>query len=234
MKSVLVVGATQGTGFQLAAEYARRGANVVITGRDAQRAAEVAGELSKDMAGTVTGMALDLTRPGELADALASIERVDRLAIIGMVRDRNTMAAYDVAKATEMAVTKIVGYTAVVSTLASRMPQDASVLIFGGMAKAYPYPGSTTVTAVNSAVTGVVRTMSVELAPVRVNAIHPGPIEDSPFWQDESRKAMVDTWRKQSLTGELARMSDVVDACLFLLENPLANGIDLPADGGHV
>jgi hypothetical protein len=29
-------------------------------------------------------------------------------------------------------------------------------------------------------------------------------------------------------------MSDIVDACLFLLENPLANGIDLPADGGHV
>src|SRR4051794_36479059 len=102
MKSVLIVGATQGTGLQLAAEYARRGANVVITGRDAQRAAEVAGELSKDVTGTVTGMALDLTRPGELADALAPIERVDRLAIIGMVRDRNTMAAYDVAKATEM------------------------------------------------------------------------------------------------------------------------------------
>jgi NAD(P)-dependent dehydrogenase (short-subunit alcohol dehydrogenase family) len=31
-------------------------------------------------------------------------------------------------------------------------------------------------------ITGLVRTLSVELAPVRVNAIHPGPIEDSPFW----------------------------------------------------
>src|SRR4051794_17954430 len=196
MKSVLIVGATQGTGRELAAEYARRGASVVITGRDAQRAADVAGELSKDVPGTVTGMALDLARPGELAGTLAGIERVDRLAIIGAVRDRNTMAAYDVVKATEMAVTKIVGYTAVVSALAARMPRDASVLIFGGMAKAYPYPGSTTVSAVNSAITGVVRTMSVELAPVRVNAIHPGPIEDSPFWQDESRKAMVDVWRR--------------------------------------
>ncbi|MEV6632702.1 SDR family oxidoreductase [Actinoplanes sp. NPDC051470] len=234
MKSVLIVGATQGTGLQLAAEYARQGANVVITGRDAQRAADVAAELSKDVTGTVSGMALDLSVPGELAGVLASTERIDRLAIVGAVRDRNTLATYDIAKATELAVTKIVGYTAVVSALAPRMAKDASILIFGGMAKAYPYPGSTTVTAVNSAVTGVVRTLSVELAPVRVNAIHPGPIEDSPFWQDESRKDMVDFWRKQALTGELARMDDIVNASLFLLENPLANGIDLSADGGHV
>jgi NAD(P)-dependent dehydrogenase (short-subunit alcohol dehydrogenase family) len=234
VKSVLLIGATQGTGRRLAAEYARQGANVVITGRNAERAAEVAGELSKDRAGSVTGLPLDLTRPAGLAEALAPIERIDRLAIIGMVRDRNTMAAYDVAKATEMAVTKIVGYTTVVSALAPRMAQDASVLLFGGMAKDYPYPGSTTVTAVNSAVTGVVRTMSVELAPVRVNAIHPGPIEDSPFWEDADRKALVDVFRKQSLTGRLATMGDIVDACVFLMENPLANGIDLHADGGHV
>jgi NAD(P)-dependent dehydrogenase (short-subunit alcohol dehydrogenase family) len=233
MSSVLIIGATQGTGLQLAAEYARRGEDVVITGRDPQRAAEVAADLAQEVPGTVTGLALDLSRPGELAGALAVIESVDRLAIIGMVRDRNTMAAYDVAKATEMAVTKIVGYTTVVSTLAPRMGPRASVLLFGGMAKDYPYPGSTTVTAVNSAVTGVVRTMSVELAPVRVNAIHPGPIRDSPFWQDEDRKAMVDIFRKQSLTGELGTMSDIVDACVFLLENPLANGIDLHVDGGH-
>jgi NAD(P)-dependent dehydrogenase (short-subunit alcohol dehydrogenase family) len=182
MKSVVLIGATQGTGRELAAEYARRGANVVITGRSAERAAEVAGELAKDGPGTVTGLSLDLTRPAEIAEMLATIERVDRLAIVGMVRDRNTIAAYDVDKASELAVTKVIGYTAVVSALAPRMAQDASILLFGGVAKDRPYPGSTTVSAVNGAVTGLVRTMSVELSPVRVNAIHPGIIEDSPFW----------------------------------------------------
>jgi NAD(P)-dependent dehydrogenase (short-subunit alcohol dehydrogenase family) len=231
VKSVLLVGATQGTGRALAAEYARRGAQVVITGRNAERAADVAGELSKDMPGTVTGLPLDLTRPAEIPDALASIERVDRLAVVGMTRDRNTMAAYDVAAATELAVTKVVGYTAVVSALAGRMDQDGSVLLFGGVAKDHPYPGSTTVSAVNGAVTGLVRTMSVELSPLRVNAIHPGPIEDSPYW--EGNTAMLDFSRKLSLTGRLSVMSDIVDACLFLLENPVANGIDLRLDGGR-
>jgi NAD(P)-dependent dehydrogenase (short-subunit alcohol dehydrogenase family) len=234
MKSVVLIGATQGTGRELAAEYARQGTNVVITGRRADRAADVAAELSRDTPGTVTGLSLDLTRPTEIAEMLTPIEWVDRLAIVGMVRDHNTIAAYDVAKASELAVTKVVGYTAVVSALAPRMAQDASILLFGGVAKDYPYPGSTTVSAVNGAVTGLVRTMSVELSPVRVNAIHPGLIEDSPFWDGNAAAAeMVAGFRKLSLTGRLGSMSDIVDACVFLLENSLANSIDLRVDGGR-
>ena len=234
MKSVVLIGATQGTGRELAGEYARRGASVVITGRSAERAAEVAGELSKDVPGTVTGLSLDLTRPAEIAGMLATIERVDRLAVVGMVRDRNTIAAYDAGKASELAITKVVGYTAVVSALAPRMARDASILLFGGVAKDRPYPGSTTVSAVNGAVTGLVRTMSVELSPVRVNAVHPGIIEDSPFWGGIPAVAeMMDGFRKLSLTGRLGFMSDIVDACLFLLENSLANSIDLCMDGGR-
>ena len=215
----------------MATEYARQGANVVITGRNAQRAASVASKLDKDVPGTVTALALDLTRPSEIAEALSTIGRVDRLAIIGAVRDRNSLTDYDVTTATQLAVTKIVGYTAVVSALAPRMTQDASILLFGGMAKEYPYPGSTTVTVVNAAVTGLIRTMSVELSPVRVNGIHPGPIEDSPFWRENT--PMLVAFRKVSLTQRLGSMSDIVNGCVFLLENPLANGIDLRLDGGH-
>lgn len=231
MKSVVLIGATQGTGREMAAEYARQGATVVITGRNAQRTAEVAAELSQDVPGTVTALALDLTRPDQIAEALGPIGRVDRLAIIGAGRDRNSLAEYDVTAATELAVTKIVGYTAVVSALAPRMTADASILLFGGMAKEYPFPGSTTTTVVNAAVTGLIRTMSVELSPVRVNGIHPGPIEDSPFWQGNT--PMLDAFRTVSLTQRLGSMSDIVNGCVFLLENALANGIDLRLDGGR-
>jgi NAD(P)-dependent dehydrogenase (short-subunit alcohol dehydrogenase family) len=234
MQSVVIIGATQGSGRALAAEYARRGASVVITGRSAERATEVAGQLSKDVSGTVAGLSLDLTRPAEIAEMLAPIERVDRLAVVGMVRDRNTVAAYDVAKAAELAITKVVGYTAVVSALAPRLAKDASILLFGGVAKDHPYPGSTTVSAVNGAVSGLVRTMSVELAPVRVNAIHPGMIEDSPYWDGNAAAApTMEALRQISLTGRLGTMNDIVDGCVFLLENGSANAIDLRMDGGR-
>ena len=47
----------------------------------------------------------------------AAIEQVDRLALVGVIRDRNSLAA-NIAAATEPAVLKVVGHTAVVSTLA--------------------------------------------------------------------------------------------------------------------
>lgn len=255
--NVLIIGATQGTGRELAAAYLRDGANVVVTGREAERAETVAAELTVEVAetaatvaghppavangdgpprqGVITGLALDLSRPETVAAALAPVGRVDRLVLVGMVRDRNTLAGFDITTASQLAVTKVVGYTAVIAALAERLAPNAAVLLFGGGAKDYPYPGSTTLTAVNAAVTGMVRTLSIELAPVRVNAIHPGPIGDSPFWQ--SRPELADTlaqFRSKTLTGELGRMADIVDACRFLLENRLANGIDLPVDGGHL
>ncbi|NJQ16475.1 SDR family NAD(P)-dependent oxidoreductase [Streptomyces bohaiensis] len=242
MSHVVVVGATRGIGRELAGAYLRDGANVVVTGREAARAEAVAAELTAEAAkageaptGEATGLALDLSRPETVAAALAPVGQVDRLALVGMVRDRNTLAGFDVATASELAVTKVVGYTAVVAALAERLAPEAAVLLFGGGAKDYPYPGSTTLTSVNAAVTGMVRTLSVELAPVRVNAIHPGPIQDTPFWEgNEQLAGALAKFRSESLTGELGVMADVVDACRFLLDNRLANGIDLPLDGGHV
>ena len=47
-------------------------------------------------------------------------------------------------------------------------------------ARDWPYPKSTTITMANGAVTSMVRNLAVELAPVRVNAIHPGAVGDIP------------------------------------------------------
>jgi NAD(P)-dependent dehydrogenase (short-subunit alcohol dehydrogenase family) len=227
MTTVLVVGATRGTGRELATEYARRGADVIITGRSKDDASRVAAEIGD----SVTGLALDLSKPAGIAAALEAVPRVDRVALVGMVRDQNTVQAYDIVTATELATTKIVGNVAVVSALRTRLTSDASVLLFGGAAKDYPYPGSTTLSAVNASVVGLVRTLTIELAPVRVNSIHTWAIEDSPYWADNT--SMLDPVRHVTLVGRLARMRDVVDACLFLLENPMANGIDLPLNGGR-
>jgi NAD(P)-dependent dehydrogenase (short-subunit alcohol dehydrogenase family) len=65
------------------------------------------------------------------------------------------------------------------------MGAGASAVLFGGLASERPYPGSTSITTVNGAVSSLIRTLAVELAPVRFNAIHPGIISDSPAWSDK-------------------------------------------------
>ncbi|WP_269215352.1 SDR family oxidoreductase [Micromonospora vinacea] len=228
---ILVVGATQGIGRELAAEYARRGNEVIITGRSAERAEAEAARFAAETGGRVSGLGLDLSQPHSVADALGKVERVDRLAVAGMIRDSNTVASFAVQAAVTLATTKIVGYAAVVAALHDRLASDAAVLLFGGMAKDRPYPGSTVLSTVNAGMVGLVRTLSVELAPVRVNSVHPGAVVDTPAWVD--KRALLEPLRKISLTGELPTMRQIVEGCLFLLENPAANGVNLTLDAGR-
>jgi NAD(P)-dependent dehydrogenase (short-subunit alcohol dehydrogenase family) len=229
VSEMVVIGGTSGVGRALAARYADRGAAVVVAGRDAGRAEQVAAELAAG-GGRVRGIAADLRRPERLGAALAGVGEVHALVLAGMERDLNTVADYDVARAVELATVKVVGYTAAVHALLPRLTATASVLLFGGVAKDVPYPGSTTVSAVNGAVVGMVRTLSVELAPVRVNAIHPGLVADTPHWAGNA--AVLERGRRAVLTGRLPTTRDVVDACALLLDNAAANGIDLPLHGG--
>jgi NAD(P)-dependent dehydrogenase (short-subunit alcohol dehydrogenase family) len=104
------------------------------------------------------------------------------------------------------------------------------VVLFGGLAKERPYPGSTTVTTVNGGVATLVHTLALELAPVRVNAIHPGIVGDSPFWA--AKPEHLETIIARTPTRRLATMADVVGAALFLLDNGSINGVNLNIDNG--
>ena len=126
---------------------------------------------------------------------------------------------------------KLVGYTEVVHQLLPRMSGDGSVVIYGGQAQARPYPGSTTVSTVNGGVLGMVRTLAVEAAPVRVNGIHPGVIGDSPYWA-EKPEGVLDPIAARTPIGRLVTMRELSEAALFLLENGAVNGVNLAADGG--
>jgi NAD(P)-dependent dehydrogenase (short-subunit alcohol dehydrogenase family) len=224
--SVLIVGGTSSLGLEVAQHYAEQGRDVVLTGLHGAGAAKIAA----DLGGSVRGIGLDLAEPAGVGDALADVGPVDRLILSGIKRDTNNIAAFDVAAALELVTIKLVGYTQVIHTLLSRLAGDASILLFGGMARVRPYAGSTMVSTVNAGVVGMVRTLSVELAPIRVNSIHPSIVGDSPFWS--SKPEVLETLRASTLTGRLPTMSDVVDAAAFLLENPAVNGVDLVLDGG--
>jgi NAD(P)-dependent dehydrogenase (short-subunit alcohol dehydrogenase family) len=225
-RSVVVVGGTQGLGRDLARHYVEAGRRVVITGRDAERAASVAAELGGD----VGSAAFDLSEPEGIAAGLEGIGSVDRLVLAALDRDLNSVADYDVAKAIRLVTLKLVGYVETIHALLDRLTPDASVLIFGGLAKLRPYPGSTTITTINHGVDGLVRTLAAELPPIRVNALHPGIVADSPFWAPK-KEALAAT-KAKTPTGRLVEMRDVTDAAVFLLENPSMHGSEIRIDGG--
>jgi NAD(P)-dependent dehydrogenase (short-subunit alcohol dehydrogenase family) len=224
--SVVIVGGTRAIGLELARHYADRGDPVVVTGRDPEHVSAAVAALGGD----TTGAAFDLAEPSSIAPALAGVGAVRHLVLVAIDRDANTVADYDIARAVRLVTLKLVGYTEVVHTLHDRLIDDASLVLFGGMAKERPYPGSTTVSTVNGGVVGLTRTLVEELKPRRVNSIHPGIVGDSPFWAE--KPAAVENYRSQTPTGRLATMADIVGATVFLLENEAVNGVELIVDNG--
>jgi NAD(P)-dependent dehydrogenase (short-subunit alcohol dehydrogenase family) len=223
----VVIGGTSGIGLEVARARVARGDEVVLTGRSRDRAESVAASIGTE----ATGVALDLNDTHGLAATLSDVGNVDRLIVAAIERDANTVADYDVDRATKLTVLKLVGYTEVMHTLLPRMTPESSIVFFGGRAKDRPYPGSVTVSSVNGGIVGLVTALALEIAPIRINALHPGIVGDSPFWSDKPPEVL-EGYRSRTPTGRLASMADVVGAVDFLLENRGVNGVNLYVDGG--
>ena len=181
--ALLIVGGTHGIGKEIARHYAKQGWSVVLTGRDGSAAKSVATELGGD----TRGIALDLSEPELVADALADVGAVDHLVLAAIARDTNTLDNYDIASARYLVTMKLLGNTAVLSAMQDRLAEDGSIVLFGGRAKDRPYPGGMTVGTVNAGISGMMRALALQLAPRRVNAIHPGIVADSSILVGEPR-----------------------------------------------
>jgi NAD(P)-dependent dehydrogenase (short-subunit alcohol dehydrogenase family) len=214
--SVVVVGGSSGIGEDVAKHYAEQGRKVYVSSRTQERADEAATRIGGD----THGIALDLAHPEGIAACM----------VPAVLRDSNAVKDFNVAGARDLAVLKIVGYPETVHQLMDRFTDESSVLLFGGLAKERPYPGSTTVTSVNGGVEKMVNTLVREVAPIRVNAIHPGFILDSWYW--EGNDAVVESVLAKTPTGRPVLQRHIVDAVRFLLENDAMNGVNLVVDGG--
>lgn len=227
--TVVVVGGTCDLGKHLAIHYANQGHPVVITSRDAERANAAAREIGSD----ARGIAVDLAQPHTIAAALGDIENVQHLALVALYRDGNKVREYNIDKAIKLVTLKLVGYTECVHVLVPKMNEDSSIVIFGGLARDQPYPGSTTITTVNGGVSALINSLALELTPIRVNAIHPGQVSDTPNWANQPQ-AVLDNLKSRTALGRLVTIQDVIHATVFLLENRGVTGLNLRVDGGRM
>jgi NAD(P)-dependent dehydrogenase (short-subunit alcohol dehydrogenase family) len=224
MQTVLIVGGSRGIGRYIAERAIERGDDVIITSSKPETAPGVAAELG----GGARGITLDLADPETIETSLSGIELLDHIIITAADPRRNSLEDFDVVHAARSTTIKLVGYSEVVRVLRPRLRPGGAIVLFGGLAMERPYPGSTMVTAANGGVSALARSMAVELAPTRVNVLHPGIVGDSPRWRDLPEHPHVSrTPIKRAVT-----MAEVADAAYFLLDNPGVNAIDLYVDGG--
>jgi NAD(P)-dependent dehydrogenase (short-subunit alcohol dehydrogenase family) len=229
-QTVLVVG--RGSGLARAVVLAARdaGAQVIAAGRDrAALAAAYAGEPG------VSTETVDLTDEASIAALSERLGRVDHVVSTASARARGRVADLDREAIRLSFDTKVIGPLMLAKHFAPRLNQGGSFVIFSGVAAAKIAVGTMGVAITNAAADTLARSLALELAPIRVNAISPGVI-DTGAWDAFGEQGKADYFADISARNPARRIGtpdDIAQGVLFAMTSTFLTGQTLHIDGGE-
>ena len=228
-RKVLIIGRESGIARATALAVRAAGAKVVVAGRDADRLAE-----AYDDPG-ITAETVDLTDEASIEALGERLGQVDHVVSTASARTRGELANLQHADVLLSFNTKVIGPIMLAKHLAPRMPKDGSFVFFSGWSAHKASIGMLAVGATNGAVDVVTRSLAVELAPIRVNAISPGTIDTGAYdaLGEEKKAAYLKYHADTNPVRRIGESEDVAEAVLFALTSTFVTGISLSVDGGE-
>lgn len=227
--NVVVIGGTEGIGLATVRRLLAQGARVWCGSRTARAKTHL------DVLGDrCTRVDVDVTDVGSVRALIEGIDRVDHLILTAAAVPSGVIATSDLDLLRPAMESRLFGALAAVQAVRDRMPASGSIVLFSGMAAHRGFPGEALAAASCGAVEAVVKTLAVELAPVRVNAVRPGNVWTATFrgFFGDGAEAARDTLAARLPLGRLSEPDEIAHAVQFLLENTSATGSVLAVDGG--
>ncbi len=228
-KSVVVVGRSGGIARAVTLLARSEGARVVVAGRDS---ATLAADYKDD---GIAAETVDVTDDASIRGLADRVGSVDHVVSTVSARARGKLAELDRAKLQLSFDTKVIGPAMLAKYFAPKMNDGGSIVLFSGVNAFKVNVGYLGVAITNGAVDFLTRSLAVELAPIRVNAISPGVI-DTGAWDSLGDDGKRDYFAHVSDTNPARRIGtvdDVADAVLFALTNTFLTGVTLKVDGGE-
>ncbi len=229
-QTVLVVG--RGSGLARAVTLTARdaGARVVAAGRDTEALlATYTGEPR------ITTEHVDLTDEASMASLAGRLGTVDHVVTTGSARARGHLADLDRDAVRLSFDTKVIGPLMLAKHVAPRMSKTGSFVIFSGVAAAKIAVGTMAVAITNAAADTLARSLALELAPIRVNAISPGVV-DTGAWDALGEQGKADYFADMIARNPVQRIGtpdDIATAVLFAMTSTFLTGQTLHIDGGE-
>lgn len=229
-RTVVLFGGTSGIGLAAAIQAKAAGAKVVVIGSNAARAEQAAKEHDLD-----GWRAADVTRREAVEAALADIPVVDHLVLLAGTFVTGTILTADVDHLRRAFDERIWASINTIRTLGDRLSKAGSItFISGALADRPNAHGTAVIGAASAAMESLARGLALELAPIRVNTLSPGPI-DTPIFSKalgEGRDAYVAVLKQALPLHRLGTPEEAGAATVFLMTNTFMNGAVLNVDGG--
>jgi NAD(P)-dependent dehydrogenase (short-subunit alcohol dehydrogenase family) len=229
-QTVLIVGRGSGLARAIALAAVEAGAQVIAAGRDQEKLSDA----YRDEPGVSTEI-VDLTDEGSIAALGERIGSLDHVVSTASARARGRIADLDRDAIRLSFDTKVIGPIMLAKHLAPRMNEGGSFVIFSGVAAAKIAVGTMGVAITNAAADTLARSLALELAPIRVNAISPGVI-DTGAWDAFGPQGKAEYFADISARNPASRIGtpdDIADGVLFAMTNTFLTGQTLHIDGGE-
>jgi NAD(P)-dependent dehydrogenase (short-subunit alcohol dehydrogenase family) len=238
-KAALVTGSTKGIGLGIARAFVREGARVVVTGRDPDECARVAGELGP----AAVPLAADLSR----ADDLRHLARAAEAALGPLELLVNNAGEPRVAPSVELAEAdyrhtldlNLTAYFLLAQELGRGMlaRRRGAIVNISSVNGRRAFPQRLAYCVAKAGVDMLTQVLAIEWAAagVRVNAIAPGYVETE-LVRSLSARGVLDraTLARRTPLGRLGTVEEIGDAAVFLASDAAAfiTGEILTVDGG--
>lgn len=237
-KNVVITGGTTGIGFATAKAFIDAGANVWITGRNAENLQQAQSQINSPKLKTVVSNTSDLAGIASLEKAIAdSGSKIDVLYLNAGIAvfapiDQATEADFDAQFGTN-----VKGPYFTLQQLLPQLADGSSVLFTSSIVASTAGLGGSIYSATKGALNKIAQIAANELAPrkIRVNIVSPGPIATPGL--EKAAPAEVQAQLKVSTALQrLGEPGEIAKTILFLASDAASfiTGTELVVDGGYI
>lgn len=229
-RTVVIFGGTSGIGLAAAVQAKAAGAKVIVIGSNAARAEQAAVDHGLD-----GWRAADVTDNNAVEVALYDIPEVDHLVLLAGTFVAGTVLAADPDYLRRAFDERIWAAISVIRALGDRLSKEGAITFISGSLADRPNAyGTSVLAAASAAMEALARGLALELAPVRVNTLSPGPINTPILGKalGEARDSFVASLEQVLPLHRLGTSEEAGAAAVFLMTNTFMNGAVLNIDGG--
>lgn len=228
---VVVIGGTSGIGLATAKAVVSAGAEVVVGSRRAGAVESALAELGPRASGHV----VDASSDDDLTRFFAGVGPFDHLVYTAAENLSSVpLADYTPQVGFDFFGLRVVHAFNAVRHAVPLIRDGGSISLMSGSAAWRGGTGWLLGTAASGAMVSAVRSLAVELAPIRVNAVAPGVVR-SPLWgavDDDVREEMYRQTAAGLPLGRVGEVGDIAKAFVALMDQDWSTGTVSVVDGG--
>jgi NAD(P)-dependent dehydrogenase (short-subunit alcohol dehydrogenase family) len=230
-QTVVVIGGSAGIGFETARRARAEGARVIVTGRNPERLRQAASEL-----GAESSVAFDATDFARLEGFFRELPTpIDHVMVTAGAPYYGRLADMDFAEVRRLLDEHVLLVLHVARHAVTRVRPGGSLIFMSGTGGRRPAVGLSLASALTMALPALVRSLALEIAPVRINVIAPGFVDtglSATLLGDQlekRRKQLRETLPIRRVVGP----GDVAALAIHLMANTALTAATYDVDGGQ-